>query len=86
MSDVELEPTDLVLVCCDGLVEKLSNQQVATFVVDQLAAQQKDSGAEVDPAAIMCALLDFSLQRGSKDNMSAALLVPTPGDSYTRAD
>ena len=85
VSDVELEPTDLVLVCCDGLVEKLSNQQVATFVVDQLAAQRKAS-AEVDPAAIMCALLDFSLQRGSKDNMSSALMLPVPGPNYTRAD
>lgn len=86
VSDVELEPTDLVLVCCDGLVEKLSNQQVATFVVDQLAAQQKDAGAEVDPAAIMCALLDFSLQRGSKDNMSSALMVPVAGPNYSRPD
>lgn len=84
-SDYDLLPSDIVLVCCDGLVEKLTNQQVASHIHDQIAAQQS-KGTEVDPAPIMQSLLELSLARGSKDNMSAALLIPVDGSTYSRAD
>jgi protein phosphatase 2C family protein 2/3 len=83
-SDIELDSDDIVLVCCDGLVEKLSNEQVAKHIHEQIAGQT--SASELDPANIMASLLDFSLQRGSKDNMSAALILPVDGSSYARAD
>jgi serine/threonine protein phosphatase PrpC len=89
VSDVELDPRDIVLVCCDGLVEKLSNAQVAQYIVEHLAAQKAELGEEdIDPAATMCGLLEHSLARGSKDNMSSALYVPAPpsGSGYGRAD
>ena len=83
-ADVTLEPTDMVLVCCDGLVERLTNEQVAQFVHEQVTAQQKSG--DVDPAMVVAALLDHSLLKGSKDNMSAALLLPMEGSNYGRAD
>ena len=88
MYDVELQPSDIVLVCCDGLVERLSNEQVAAHILEQLSAQRKEGKAEsdVDPALVMQSLLDFSLRRGSKDNMSAALWLPIDGSTYGRAD
>lgn len=90
VSIVELLPTDIVLVCCDGLVERLTNEQVVAHLVEQLKEKhfQTDSVEEdVDPALIMCSLLEFSLARGSKDNMSAALYLPSPsGEGYGRAD
>jgi serine/threonine protein phosphatase PrpC len=84
-TEIVLAATDIVLVCCDGLVEKLSNAQVASFIVDQLSSQRAAGGA-VDPALIMAALLDFSLVKGSKDNMSAALLLPMDGSTYSQSD
>lgn len=84
-SDIDLAPTDIVLICCDGLFERLSNEQVALFLVERLAAQRA-TGGEVDPALLMVELIDYSLLKGSKDNMSAALLLPMDGTTYARAD
>lgn len=88
VSEVDLLPTDIVLVCCDGLVERLTNEQVATHIMEQLAAQRTSgkSDSDLDPAVVMQSLLEFSLRRGSKDNMSAALILPIDGSSYGRAD
>jgi len=119
VSVVELDPTDIILVCCDGLLEKLTNEQLADFLTDRLneammkahgegensqssrskskssngtngktddgdKSETQDHG--VDPAEIVASLIDHSLHRGSKDNMSAALLLPMDGSAYTRAD
>lgn len=85
VSHVELQRDDLVLVCCDGVFEELSNEQVAKFIADQLA-KQKGAGHDSDPAAVVQSLLHHSLASGSVDNMSAILLVPEEGSAYTRAD
>jgi len=89
-SNIELDPRDMVLVCCDGLLERMSNEQVVRCIIDELLEQQKaapsteGAAAELDPALAMCALLEHSLSRGSKDNMSAALFLPSPpsGEGY----
>lgn len=59
---------DLLLIVCDGLVEKLTQEQVSVFARDQYRQNP------TDPAQICTLLLDYSLRSGSKDNMSAMLI------------
>lgn len=80
-----------LILCCDGLLEKLSNEQVVSFVEQQMQQQresyrQRASGlgsaalnassfVGIDPAQCMSALCQHSLLRGSKDNMSCMLIL-----------
>lgn len=74
-------PGDHLLLCCDGLVEALNNQQVASCVFDSLA-KRKDG----DLAEVVSELIDFSLKSGSKDNMTAMLVEFKDGVSYRQDD
>jgi serine/threonine protein phosphatase PrpC len=74
------ESGEKLLICCDGLVEKLTNEQVVQFVMQEYKNNCND------PAAIVSKLLDYSLQRGSKDNMSALLVEFGDGSSYNSGD
>ena len=69
-----------LLICCDGLVEKLTNEQVVQFVINESKLNPND------PAQVVSKLLDFSLIRGSKDNMSAMLIEFTDGTDYNNGD
>ena len=80
---IPLIATDLVLVCCDGLVERLTNEQVAAFIHEAL---KKQPHQDVDLAAVMADLLNHSLEKGSKDNMSAVLYMPCEGVSYGKKE
>jgi len=58
---------DLVLLCCDGIFECMSSQQVATFILEK-------SKVINDNAQILCELMELSLSLGSQDNMTATLI------------
>ena len=76
-----------LLIMCDGLVEKCSNEQVVHFVEQELSAMtQQGSSKGRDPATIVERLIDYSLEKGSKDNMSAMLVLLEDGTDYTRGD
>lgn len=57
---------DFLLICCDGLFEQMTSDQVGAFVKDRL----EDTKYQ-DLGAVLADLLDFSVRQGSKDNMSA---------------
>ena len=71
----KLQPGDFLLVCCDGIFESFSNEEAVKFVHQKL--QETD-----DLAMIMALLLDAVLAAGSKDNMTAMLILPIDGSAY----
>mmetsp|Transcript_20915 Transcript_20915/g.23263 ORF Transcript_20915/g.23263 Transcript_20915/m.23263 type:complete len:436 (-) Transcript_20915:183-1490(-) len=94
-------PNDCLLICCDGIVEQLTNEQVAKFVHQKLynlpeEGEEEEEGkekvprtlpADVDPAVICKELLEYSLVAGSKDNHSAMIICfNKEGVSTVRAD
>ena len=73
-----------LLIMCDGLVEKCTNEQVVQFVEAELTKQH--SAPHKDPAVIMERLIDYSLEKGSKDNMSCMLVLLEEGSDYQKGD
>lgn len=71
-----LGPNDFLLICCDGIFESFTNEEAVNFVAEKL----KTNGD--DPAMIMALLLDAVLHAGSKDNMTAVLVLPVDGSAY----
>lgn len=80
VTEFEAEEGDILLICCDGLFEQLTNDEVGNFVYKQLTESKFK-----DPAQSLMGLLDYSLERGSKDNMSAMVCCFRDGSSYHRA-
>lgn len=73
---VEVQQGDFIIMACDGLFEAMTDEAVAACVAAEL--QKKP-----DPAAAASALCSLSLERGSKDNMSAiVVLVGVDGREY----
>jgi serine/threonine protein phosphatase PrpC len=66
---------DMLLVCCDGIVEQMTNEEAAECV-------HVEAQTEKDPAVIMSKLLDYSLAKGSKDNHSSMLILFKDGNAY----
>src|SRR4051812_28839072 len=58
----------MILLCCDGIFECLSSQQVAAFVLEKC-------NPPMDPAQVLCELMELSLSLGSQDNMTATLIL-----------
>jgi serine/threonine protein phosphatase PrpC len=78
---------DMLLLCCDGIVEQMTNEDAAKFIYDEVKKSTRSE--DTDPAQIMAGLLDYSLQKGSKDNMSSLLMCfgpPGSAVSYERKD
>ena len=82
VQQLECVAGERLLIMCDGLVEKASNEQVVQFV--EQALQQP--GARDNPALVMQQLIDWSLDKGSKDNMSCLLVLLESGDEYNGDD
>lgn len=68
---------DILLVCCDGLFEQLSRQEVAAFVYKKMRGD-----CATDPAKAVVALLDHVLDQGSKDNMSCICICMRNGKQF----
>ena len=85
MTQLTAEVGEKLLICCDGIVEKLTNQQVVNFIEEHY---KHNNSSNSDPAAIMSKLLDYSLNTGSKDNMSSMLIEFVDNDcsSYTKGN
>jgi len=61
---------DVLIVCCDGIVEAMENCDVAAYVKDDWF-----DGKETDPAKTLCGIFEKSLKVGSKDNHTAVMAV-----------
>jgi len=70
-------PGDSLLLCCDGLFERLTSKQVAGFIYREVTSE-KEPELYLDPADIAARLLELSLRCGSGDNMSAILVCFMP--------
>jgi len=80
-------PGDRLFVCCDGIVEQMENEDAAQCIHEEMAKVSDEK--KCDPASIIPAVFALSLQRGSKDNMSGALVffgVNGSGEGYTAED
>lgn len=73
-------PGDRLLIVCDGIVERISNKEVAKFVH---ATHRRN---ENDPAQVMRELNLYSLARGSTDNHSGVLVCFENGVNYAQPD
>jgi serine/threonine protein phosphatase PrpC len=65
---------DMLLICCDGIVESMQNPQVAGHLHSTRA-----NLASLDPVALLASLFDTSVTSGSKDNHTAVLMCFTSG-------
>lgn len=79
-----IEQGDLMVVCCDGIVEQLSNEQVCEFIYENAIEQYADKGYDmskegfdrsIDLVQGLSKLLEHSIKSGSKDNMTAMFVV-----------
>jgi len=70
-------PGDSLLLCCDGLFERLTSKQVAGFIYREVTSERQPE-EYLDPADIAARLLELSLRCGSGDNMSAVLVCFMP--------
>ena len=66
---------DYLLVACDGIFERLENEDVLTLVKQSLEESP-------DPMKAVDSLLFRSLEAGSKDNMTAALVMLSGSPDY----
>uniref|UniRef100_A0A0G4I3P7 protein-serine/threonine phosphatase n=1 Tax=Chromera velia CCMP2878 TaxID=1169474 RepID=A0A0G4I3P7_9ALVE len=64
----EVKSGDILLLACDGIFESANNEEVAA-AVNKFLSEHKG-----DLVESCVSLLDYSLVRGSKDNMSAQLI------------
>eukprot|EP00943_MAST-04B_sp_MAST-4B-sp1_P001868 g1868.t1 len=74
-NDIEDE---FLLLACDGIWDVMSNQQACTFVRNKLRRKIKGTRDEInvtDVESVVNQLLDQCLNLGSKDNMTAMLIV-----------
>ncbi len=67
---------DQLLVCCDGFFETLSTLEVGQYM-------HRNRGS--DPSAVMAGLCQYSLDKGSKDNMSGTIVYFKSGAQVTPA-
>lgn len=73
-----VEKGDVLLICCDGIVEAMTNAEAGLNVKESMTS------VGGDPAVVMEKLLNYSLEKGSKDNHSAMLVVFEDGKDYHR--
>lgn len=65
-----IEKGDLLLMCCDGIVEAMENSQVCECV----HTEWNSADSEKDLVEVLCRLFELSLITGSKDNHTSILL------------
>eukprot|EP00475_Leptophrys_vorax_P033673 TRINITY_DN532_c0_g1_i1.p1 TRINITY_DN532_c0_g1~~TRINITY_DN532_c0_g1_i1.p1 ORF type:complete len:401 (-),score=72.34 TRINITY_DN532_c0_g1_i1:85-1287(-) len=76
VTKVIARPGDWLLLACDGIFERLSTEQVARFITDNLKEHD-------DPVETAKALCDYSLQSGSKDNMTVIIVQFKDGTEWS---
>lgn len=76
---IDTPTSDFLFLCCDGLFERMTNEEVIGFVREQL-----DQDPSADPANVISRLIDHSLQKGSQDNMTGVLVQFQDGKDYNQ--
>jgi len=76
---VIVETGDRLLLYCDGIVEQMQNEDVSTFIHKEM---KEVKAKDQDPAGVLVGLVELSLAKGSKDNMSALMVVFDDGTDY----
>uniref|UniRef100_A0A7S1IPP1 PPM-type phosphatase domain-containing protein n=1 Tax=Eutreptiella gymnastica TaxID=73025 RepID=A0A7S1IPP1_9EUGL len=80
ISTVLCQPTDFLVIACDGIFERdFSNEEVVAFVHGALAANP-------DSAVAVASLCEEALRRGSGDNMTAMVVQFTDGQAHNAAE
>jgi serine/threonine protein phosphatase PrpC len=82
--DIEIAERDskeqFLLLCCDGIWDVMSNDDAGAFVKEKIEGKYKGETL----SKVSERLLDKCLEKGSKDNMSAVVVVNpeaiTPGE------
>lgn len=77
-----METGDRLVLYCDGIVEQMNNEDAAAFVRSCFA----EAGATADPASVAAKLLEYSVERGSKDNHSALVIDLADGTELVSGD
>lgn len=75
---------DYLVVCCDGIVEQMTNEDAGRCVFESLARQRAED--KEDLARVSWDLNRKSLQCGSKDNHSCMVIAFKSGESYQAED
>lgn len=76
VTTVTAEEGDILLICCDGMFEVMSSMEVANYVYQDVVEHEND------PHLTITKLLNESLRRGSKDNMTAMMIMFADGRAY----
>lgn len=76
---------DVLLVCCDGIVEQMSNEDASACVFQGVFKSGQDP-KDVDLSKVCSSLFKLSLKKGSKDNHSAIIIHFVDGTKFARAD
>lgn len=63
---------DRLFICCDGIVEQMENEDASALIHQQLSEISDPN--DIDPATIVPDVFELSLEKGSRDNMSGALV------------
>ena len=82
-----LEENEYLLLCCDGVVESLSDQALGRLMADDLKYRRKSS-SKIDLAMTAYALCSEAYEKGSGDNMTAIVMRATgqEGTSFSGLD
>lgn len=72
---------DYLVLACDGIFDVMTNKQVMEFVHRRVLRAVKND-VLVDPVETMSGLVDACLSRGSKDNITAMMVVLGDGRGY----
>jgi len=78
-------PSDVLVICCDGLVEQMTSEEAGKRFRDYLMTQRAETKQE-DLAQACYDLNLLSLAKNSKDNHSVMAIAFEDGTSYQRDD
>eukprot|EP01122_Echinamoeba_exundans_P010540 TRINITY_DN3969_c0_g3_i1.p1 TRINITY_DN3969_c0_g3~~TRINITY_DN3969_c0_g3_i1.p1 ORF type:complete len:437 (+),score=107.28 TRINITY_DN3969_c0_g3_i1:125-1312(+) len=72
----QLSDEDVLIVCCDGIFEAISNEETVRFT------HEKVQESPDDPAYVAAQLLDSVLKKGSRDNTTAIVIQTKDGTTF----
>jgi len=78
-------PSDVLVICCDGIVEQMTSEEAGRRVRETLTAQRLETKSD-DLARVCYELNMYSLAKNSKDNHSAMVIAFEDGTDYQRED
>jgi len=78
-------PSDVLVICCDGLVEQMTSEEAGKRFREHLTAQRAETKQE-DLAQACYDINLLSLAKNSKDNHSVMAIAFEDGTSYQRDD